>query len=113
MTSFFGYIILISETCRKTLMKDTARPLLPRKSVTIEDVARAAGVATSTASAALNDKYGVSAKTREAVRVAAERIGFEPNPHAQRLISGRCNDTIVLFALYLDRSVVTLKLQMI
>lgn len=94
-------------------MRPENKLLTSRKSVTIEDVARVAGVAISTASAALNDKYGVSAKTREAVRLAAEEIGFEPNLYAQRLITGRCNDTIYLFALYLDRSVVTQKLQMV
>jgi DNA-binding LacI/PurR family transcriptional regulator len=61
------------------------------KPITIEDVARAAGVANSTASVALNGKYGVSEKTRRIVMEAAENLGFQPNPHAQRLVSGHNN----------------------
>jgi DNA-binding LacI/PurR family transcriptional regulator len=61
------------------------------KPITIEDVARAAGVANSTASVALNGKYGVSEKTRRLVMEAARELGFQPNPHAQRLVSGHNN----------------------
>jgi DNA-binding LacI/PurR family transcriptional regulator len=81
--------------------------------VTIGDVARSAGVAKSTASAALNGKegkYGVSAEKREAVLLAAQRLGFEVNPHAQRLANGRCDTSISIVTPTMDLGVGTSKI---
>ena len=83
------------------------------KTVTIQDVARAVGVAKSTASAALNDKYGVAPGTREAVLQAARELGFEVNPLAQRLAHGRSDNTIGLFCRDLDVGVGTRKINRI
>ena len=58
-------------------------------SPTIYDVARAAGVATSTVSRAFTNPNRVSASTREQVLAAAEELGYRPNPHARALLSGR------------------------
>lgn len=69
--------------------------------VTLDDVARLAGVARSTASSALagkGGKYAVAASKREAVLEAARALGYEINPHAQRLAVGRCSN-IGLFML--------------
>lgn len=68
-----------------------------KKSITIEDVARAAGVANSTASSALNGKYGVAPKTHRTVMDAAERLGFQPNHHARCLVRGHTNDVVGIF----------------
>ncbi len=55
---------------------------------TIRDVAKLAGVATSTVSLALNDKGSVSARTRARIRAAAEQLGYEPSVMAQSLRRG-------------------------
>lgn len=81
--------------------------------VTLEDVARLSKTSLTTASHALNGKGRVSARTREEVQRVAREIGFQADPLAQRLASGRCNSLVGLFALYLDLGVVTLKLQRI
>ena len=56
---------------------------------TIYDVAKAAGVATSTVSRAFSNPQRVSAKTREQVMAVASELGYRPNPHARALLSGR------------------------
>lgn len=56
---------------------------------TIYDVATAAGVATSTVSRAFSSPTRVSAKTRERVLAVAAELGYQPNPHARALLSGR------------------------
>jgi LacI family transcriptional regulator len=56
---------------------------------TIYDVARAAGVATSTVSRAFSNPNRVGADTRERVLAVASELGYRPNPHARALLSGR------------------------
>jgi DNA-binding LacI/PurR family transcriptional regulator len=57
---------------------------------TIADVARAAGVATSTASVVFSGKAKVSAMTREKVLAAAAELGYTgPDPRAASLRRGR------------------------
>jgi len=56
---------------------------------TIKDVARVAGVSISTASYALNGRYGASAATRERVVAAAAQLGWWPDSSARRLASSR------------------------
>lgn len=55
------------------------------ETVTLADVARAAGVSVATASKALNGKAHVSARSREAVMAAAAALSFVPNPFARAL----------------------------
>lgn len=55
---------------------------------TIYDVAREAGVATSTVSRAFSTPSRVSARTRERVLAVAAELGYRPNPHARALFSG-------------------------
>jgi DNA-binding LacI/PurR family transcriptional regulator len=57
--------------------------------VTIVDVAQAAGVAISSASAALNNRPGVSDATRERVRAVADELGFVASLRAKSLSSRR------------------------
>lgn len=56
---------------------------------TIVDVARRAGVAISSASAALNDRPGVSPETRERVREAAVELSYVPSMRGRSLSSKR------------------------
>ena len=58
-------------------------------SPTIYDVARMAGVATSTVSRAFSNPQRVTETTREQVLRAARELGYEPNPHARALTSRR------------------------
>ncbi len=59
------------------------------RAVTLEDVAREAGVAVSTVSRALSNPDRVSPRTREHVRAVARRLDYHPNRLAQALPSGR------------------------
>ncbi|MDO9377653.1 MAG: LacI family DNA-binding transcriptional regulator [Nocardioidaceae bacterium] len=62
-----------------------------RRRATITDVARAAGVATSTVSRAFTRPGRVNHRTRAHVLEVAESLGYAPNPTAQALESGRSN----------------------
>ena len=82
------------------------------QAATITDVAKAAGVSLSTASAALNGKggkYAVSPQKREMILEAARRLNYEPNPHARRLAQGEQRQMIGLFSPSLDLGVGTRK----
>lgn len=67
---------------------DTAAAKGPVSTPSLFRVARRAGVARSTASAALNGKPGVSEATRAKVLAAAEELGFRPNAVARSLRRG-------------------------
>lgn len=47
----------------------------------------------------------------DAVWRVARELDYQPNPHAQRLASGRCNGMVPLFSLYLDLGVGAQKIQ--
>ncbi|HET9975916.1 MAG TPA: LacI family DNA-binding transcriptional regulator [Burkholderiaceae bacterium] len=57
--------------------------------VTLEMVAKAAGVSPSTVSRILNGSATVSAQKQQAVDSAIARLGFRPNPVARGLAGGR------------------------
>jgi LacI family transcriptional regulator len=57
--------------------------------VTIHDVARRARVSPSTVSRALSASHLVRVSTRDRVLAAAEELGYQPNPAARSLITGR------------------------
>lgn len=57
--------------------------------VTINDVAREAGVSRQTVSRAINDKSEISAATRTRVLEAVERLGYRPNRLAQGMVTQR------------------------
>lgn len=58
---------------------------------TMNDVARAAGVSTSTVSYVLSGKRTISADTRNEVLAAIEKLGYSPHAGARALASNRSN----------------------
>ncbi|HEX6338802.1 MAG TPA: LacI family DNA-binding transcriptional regulator [Jiangellaceae bacterium] len=56
---------------------------------TIYDVAREAGVAASTVSRAFNNPNRVRDSTRDHILSVAGKLGYQHNPHARALLSGR------------------------
>ena len=66
------------------LSRRSARP-----SLTIHDVARAAGVSISTVSKALNKSGSLKQETRDKVIAVAKKLGFRPNDLAQSLHRGQ------------------------
>jgi DNA-binding LacI/PurR family transcriptional regulator len=60
-----------------------------RKTVTIRDVAREAGVSVATASRVLNGKDVVKPLTRDRILSVMAELGFSPSPAARRLSLGR------------------------
>lgn len=59
------------------------------RSVTLADVARAAGVSAKTVSRVINHNDYVSAETREQIERAIEALGYRPNRMARSLASNR------------------------
>jgi DNA-binding LacI/PurR family transcriptional regulator len=69
---------------------------MPAHDVGIEDVATAAGVATSTVSRALRGQRGVSEANRERIRQIAAELGYVPTSAASKLATGRTRTIGVL-----------------
>lgn len=67
----------------------------PPRRPTLEEVARLAGVSRSVASRAMNDVKHVNPLKREAVRHAAEELGYVPNPQA-RALATKSTGSVVL-----------------
>ena len=59
------------------------------RSVTIREVARAAGVSVQTVSRVLNNQPDVAAETRARIQEIITRLGYAPNTLARALIKGR------------------------
>ncbi len=60
--------------------------------VTLDEIAQLAGVSRTTASYVINGKaeqYRISQRTREKVMAVVDRFGFQPNPSASSLRSGK------------------------
>lgn len=70
--------------------------------VTIGDVARAAGVSVTTVSNVLNNRRGMTESTRAHVLATIETLGYQRNPTARNLRAGR-TDTIALLVPEFDR----------
>ncbi|MGZ0712139.1 LacI family DNA-binding transcriptional regulator (plasmid) [Coraliomargarita sp. W4R53] len=70
--------------------------------VSIDEVARRAGVSTATVSRALSGRANVSAPTRARVEAAASHLGYVVSASASSLASGRMRNIGVLVP-YLDR----------
>ncbi len=62
---------------------------MPRKHVTIIDVAREAGVDDSTVSLALRGDLRITERTRSHIREVASRLNYLPNQLARSLSGGR------------------------
>ena len=73
--------------------------------VTIHDVAAAAGVSIGTVSRVLNHRSGVSPATREMVRAAVARLGYQPD-RAARELSNRRPVTVGLSTAYGHRRLI-------
>jgi DNA-binding LacI/PurR family transcriptional regulator len=69
---------------------------MARSAVTIADVARVAGVATSTVSRALSQPGRVSEALGDRIRSVATELGYYPNPQARSLMSGRTQSIALL-----------------
>ena len=65
-------------------------------SVSIRDVARAAGVSYQTVSRVINESSSVKSSTRESVLDAIARLGFRPNRAARALAGGPIQSVTVL-----------------
>jgi len=62
---------------------------MSQRAPTILDIAHAAGVSRTTASAALSGSGRISEATREHIRAVADELGYQPNPAARHLRTGR------------------------
>jgi LacI family transcriptional regulator len=69
-----------------------------KRNATIDDVARAAGVARVTVSRVLNNGTNVRPETRERVRRAVEELGFSVNQQARALASGMARQIMLIHA---------------
>ena len=64
--------------------------------VTLQDVARAAGVSIKTVSRVVNDHSEISAATRARVQAAIDQLGYRPNILARSLVNRRSNTLAVV-----------------
>lgn len=71
---------------------------MTKRNSTIDDVAKAAGVARVTVSRVLNNVANVRAETRERVRRAVEQLGYSVNPQARALASGAGRQIMLIHA---------------
>ena len=55
--------------------------------ITIKDVAKKAGVATSTVSRTIQDHPSISEKTKKKVRLIMKELGYQPNLAARGLVN--------------------------
>lgn len=66
--------------------------------ITVQDVARAAGVSAMTVSRVVNGGHNVRESTRLAVMEAIERLQYKPNPAARSLAIGEATQIGLLYA---------------
>lgn len=64
---------------------------MSKRKISIEDIARKAGVSHSTVSRALRDSPLISSKVREEIKKIAREMNYVPNAIAQSLLSSRTN----------------------
>lgn len=69
-----------------------------RGSVTVQDVARAAGVSAMTVSRVVNGEKNVRESTREAVLEAVRRLNYSPNTAARNLAAGEATQIGLLYS---------------
>jgi len=69
-----------------------------RGSLTIEDVARAAGVSAMTVSRVINKERNVREETRRAVLETIERLNYSPNTAARNLAAGEATHIGLLYS---------------
>lgn len=71
---------------------------MTKRNATIDDVAKAAGVARVTVSRVLNNGANVRPETRERVRRAVDALGYSVNPQARALASGTGRQIMLIHA---------------
>jgi len=76
------------------------RRTTPAKSISIEDVARLAGVSITTVSRVINKFTSVKEKNRVKVSDAVKQLKFQPSVLAQRLATGRSNVVALIIPRY-------------
>src|SRR6266700_7778675 len=64
--------------------------------VNLKTLAREINLAVSTVSRALRDSYEISQETKDRVRALAEKLGFQPNPHASSLRQNKSKTIAVI-----------------
>lgn len=96
----------LSQRVFKLIMKS-------EKALTLEDLAATLGMSRASVSRAFTGKGRISPQTREKVLQSARELGYQPNPHAQRLAGARALNTVGLFSLGLDYGVTTEKIKII
>ena len=72
----------------------------PSKTISIEDVARLAGVSISTVSRVINKQSSVKEKNRIKVLNAVKQLKFQPSVFAQRLATGKSNVVALVIPRY-------------
>lgn len=65
-------------------------------SVTIQDVAAAAGVSKATVSKVLSDSYSISQETKDRVRAVIQELGYSPNRRAQSFATRQTRNILFL-----------------
>ena len=65
--------------------------MVSKSTITIKDVAKAAGVSTQTVSRVINNRPDVSPRTRELVKKIIKELNYAPNYLARGLSSGKTN----------------------
>lgn len=70
--------------------------------VSIKDIARAAGVSHSTVSRALSDSPLVSTETKERIQLLAREMGYSPDAQARSLVMGRTQTIGVVVTTIVD-----------
>lgn len=73
---------------------------MPAKHLSIADVAKTAGVSTTTVSRVINAVPTVSEENRRRVLAAIEKLRYHPNPNAQRLAAGKSNTVGLIIPKY-------------
>ncbi len=78
---------LVSGDCTRGVKQQLTRPtpIKPASSLTIADVAKAAGVSPMTVSRVFNQSERVSKATREKVETTIAELNFTPDPSARGL----------------------------
>jgi len=87
---------MIQKIKSETLMQSTAVKGRTSGKVTLADVAAKAGVASMTASRAINQPDMVSQSLRQRVELAVSELGYVPNRAARALASAHSNVIVVL-----------------
>ncbi|MDD2703616.1 MAG: LacI family DNA-binding transcriptional regulator, partial [Candidatus Omnitrophica bacterium] len=70
------------------------------RNISIEDVARAAGVSISTVSRVINKSPSVKEDNRDSVLEAVKKLKFQPSVLAQRLATGKTNVVTLVIPRY-------------